>query len=289
VTVIVGDASIERVEEHQLAVPFALLSEDQEFVARRVAPLPPGFLDQDAMTFQFCCQSWLIRVDGLTVLVDPCTGNARKRGVPFFDDLDTPYLQRLADAQAPRQDIDIVFNTHMHYDHCGWNTMDVGGKWTPTFPNATYLFVEAEYRRWDTTAGGPAHPNDFNPSVFDECILPVVEAGQAHIVEAPHTISPSLRIEPAPGHTEGHCLLRLSSAGARAYFVGDVLHHPAQICRPELHMPGCDDLATAIATRTTLFERIHDESALLFPAHFSAPHFGRIGREDGENVFEPGL
>ena len=287
-TTFVGDARIERVEEIRLPVPFGVLTDDEEFVAKRIAPLPAGFLDSSDNAFEFCCQSWILKVDGLTVVVDPCSGNGRNRGVPFFDDLDTPYLERLHAAGASRQDVDIVFSTHLHYDHCGWNTMNVDGEWVPTFPNARYVFVDREFQRWDPTSEASLHPNDFNPSVFSECIQPIVEAGQAEVVSAPRALTASLAIESAPGHTEGHCLLKLFSRDSVAYFVGDALHHPAQVCRPELHLPGCDNLDTAIATRASLIPRIHRERALMFPAHFSDPHYGSIERDDGDYVFVPG-
>ena len=283
----VGDAHVGRVEEQVLPIPFALLTDDEEFIARRIAPLPSGFLDPATGTFQFSNHSWLIRVDGLTVLVDPCNGNHRTRAVPNFNDLDLPYLERLTAAGASVDSIDVVFCTHLHNDHCGWNTQEVDGRWVPTFANAEYLFVDAEYRRWDTS-GGDQHPNDFNESVFDECVRPVVDAGQAKILSAPHAVSESLSIEFAPGHTIGHSMLRLESNGARAYFTGDVFHHPAQLTRCDLHLPGCDDLALAIATRRALVERMHEEAAFLFPAHFSAPHYGSIDLDGGEFAFRPG-
>lgn len=79
--------------------------------------------------------------------MDPCNGNGRKRGSPYFDDRDLPYLERLAAIGAPADTIDVVFCIHLHNDHCGWNTMLVDGRWVPTFPNAVYLFVDTEYRR----------------------------------------------------------------------------------------------------------------------------------------------
>ena len=286
-TLTVGAARIDRVEEQQLPVPFAVLTEDAGFITRRIAPLPDGFLDPATMTFQFSNHSWVIRVDDLTVLVDPCNGNGRTRQVPYFDGLDLPYLELLAAAGTPADTIDVVFCTHMHNDHCGWNVKQADGRWVPTFPNATYVFVDTEYQRWDTSS--PArHPNDFNESVFDECIRPVVDAGQAKLVAAPHALSPSLTIEPAPGHTAGHAILALQSEGQQAYFTGDTLHHPAQVTRPELHLPGCDDLQTAVATRRALLRRILDESALLFPAHFAAPHYGHLQTDGDELVFLPG-
>jgi glyoxylase-like metal-dependent hydrolase (beta-lactamase superfamily II) len=290
-TLRIGAARIDRVEEMRFPVPLLALTDDEAFLARRIAPLPSGFLDPDTRTFQFTCQSWVIRVDGRTTLVDPCNGNGRTGRPPVFNDLDTSYLDRLAALGTPAEAVDVVFCTHLHNDHCGWNTQLVDGRWDPTFPNARYLFVDTEYARWDTDRPDH-HANDFNVSVFDECVRPVVEAGQAGIVPAPYEISSSLAIEPAPGHTEGHSMLHLASEGTHAYFVGDVLHHPVQVFRPELHLPGCDDLARAVATRRAVFRRAADEQALVFPAHFPDPHHGRIevgGPGAGEEfVFVPG-
>ena len=71
-------------------------------------------------------------------------------------------------------------------------------------------------------------------------------------------------------------MLQLASEGNRAYFVGDLLHHPAQIFQPDLHLPGCDDLALAISTRRRVLARLLGEGAFLFPAHFAEPHHGRV-------------
>ena len=285
-SVMIGAAEVARVEEQQFPVPLSLLTDDAEFIARRIAPLPAGFLDRSSATFQFFNQSWLIRADGLTVLVDPCNGNGRDRTVPYFHQRALPWLERLRAAGAEPESVDVVFCTHLHNDHCGWNTTWAGDRWNPTFPRARYLLAEAEYRRWDTTAGRP-HPNTYNESVFGECVLPVAEAGLMELVTPPYRISPSLSVESAPGHTEGHALLRLESMGERAYFTGDAFHHPAQVTRPELRLPGCDDPALAIASRRALTARMHAERACLFPAHFAAPHYGRVGREGGEYVFVP--
>ncbi|MCK9929086.1 MBL fold metallo-hydrolase [Frankia sp. Mgl5] len=287
-----GHALVDRVEEHFLPVSLHALTNDESLISRRVAPLPDGFFDPDSKNFRFSNHSWLLRVDGLTVLIDPCTGNGRTGRGPYFDGLNLPYLERLAAIGVTPDDVDIVFCTHLHHDHCGWNTRQDGREWVPTFLRAAYLFVDDEYRRWDT-ASTAMHPNEFNPNVFDECVRPVVEAGLAKIVPIPHTISPSLTIEPAPGHTVGHAMLRLVSGGVRAYFTGDAFHHPVQLTRPELHLPGCDDLATAIATRRALVRRALDETAFLFPAHFPEPHYGRLAVEVGaptgdEVYFEPG-
>jgi glyoxylase-like metal-dependent hydrolase (beta-lactamase superfamily II) len=282
-----GAAVAERIEEHRFPVSLAALDADEELIVRRVRPLPRGFLDPETRTFQFSNHSWVMGVDGLTVLVDPCTGNGRKGRGPHFDDLDTPYLDRLVEVGAPAEAIDVVFCTHLHHDHCGWNTVEAGGRWVPTFPNALYLFAEQEYRRWDS-ASPERHPNTFNPNVFDECVRPVVEAGQARIISIPHQVSASLTIQAAGGHTVGHCSLRLVSDGVSAYFTGDAFHHPIQMTRPEAHLRGCDDLETAITARKALIQRVLDEDAFVLPAHFPAPHYGRLALDGDEVAFLPG-
>ena len=273
--VTIGSAQVERIEEQHIPVPFSLLAP-----APGLAPEGPA----GDGTFQFSNHSWLVRADGLTVLVDPCNGNGRQRQVPFFNDLNLSWLDRLRTAGATPEEVDIVFCTHLHSDHCGWNTTRDGERWVPTFPRAQYLFAEEEYRRWD-----PAnqHANQYNESVFDECVRPIVAAGQARIITLPFQVSADLTIETAPGHTSGHALLRLESLGERAYFTGDAFHHPVQVERPELCLPGCDDPIQAVATRRALLSRLYRERAYLFPAHFAAPHYGHVQRQDTAFRFVP--
>ncbi len=283
--VAVGSAQVERIEEQHIPVAFSLLAPAPGLVADGPAdPAAAGHHPAGEATFQFSNHSWLIRADGLTVLVDPCNGNGRQRRVPFFNDLNLPWLDRLKAAGAAPEDVDVVFCTHLHSDHCGWNTVRAGERWVPTFPQARYLFAEAEYRRWDPA---DQHANQYNESVFDECVRPVVAAGQARIITPPFTVSDSLTIETAPGHTAGHSLLRLESRGERAYFTGDAFHHPVQVERPELCLPGCDDPVQAVATRQALLSRLDRERAYLFPAHFAAPHYGRVQRQDADFTFVP--
>jgi glyoxylase-like metal-dependent hydrolase (beta-lactamase superfamily II) len=270
--VAIGSARVERIEEQHIPVSFSLLTS--------AAGGPSG----GDGAFQFSNHSWLVLADGLTVLVDPCNGNGRRRQVPFFNDLDLPWLDRLRAAGVAPEDVDTVFCTHLHSDHCGWNTTRDGHRWVPTFPRAQYLFVDAEYRRWDPAK---PHANQYNESVFDECVGPVVAAGQARIITPPFVVSESLTVETAPGHTAGHALLRLKSQDERAYFTGDAFHHPVQVERPDLCLPGCDDPAQAVATRRALLSRVERERAFLFPAHFAAPHYGRIERQDAGFSFVP--
>jgi hypothetical protein len=131
--VTIGSTQVGRIEEQHIPVSFSLLAP-----APGLAPDGPGVragrnqgtgdpaaghLPPDDATFQFSNHSWLVRADGLTVLVDPCNGNGRHRQVPFFNDLNLPWLDRLQAAGTVPEDVDVVFCTHLHSDHCGWNTV----------------------------------------------------------------------------------------------------------------------------------------------------------------------
>ena len=120
--------------------------------------------------------------------------------------------------------------THLHFDHVGWNTHRVDGRWVPTFPNARYLFSRREYDHWrmlrDT--GGYHAINHLSDAVD-----PVVEAGLVDFIPADHAISEEIRLFPTPGHTPGHVSVHIASQGEEAVITGDMMHHPIQVALPE--------------------------------------------------------
>jgi glyoxylase-like metal-dependent hydrolase (beta-lactamase superfamily II) len=283
----VGQAVIHRVEETSAWLDIAELTENPAVVAANEGWLAPRFYDPEYRSFALVFQSWVVRLGGLTVVVDPCTGNGKARQVlTFFDSLNTPFLERFEGTGVRPAEVDLVFCTHLHCDHCGWNTRLRDGRWVPTFPRARYLFVRREYDRWDPRRPGHRAVG-FNVGVFDDSVRPVVEAGQADLIDAPHALAPGLRVEPAYGHTAGHAVLHLASAGSEAYFTGDVFHHPLQVVRPELVFGGSDDPAAALATRHRLLARLADRRALMIPGHFQAPHCGWVRRAGAGFRFEP--
>ena len=279
----VGGAEIRRVEEQRIQSPLVVLVQDQTLIDANESWLRPHFIAGDHWDFIF--QSWIVIVDGKVFVIDPCNGNGRPHMWSMFHMLDTPYLERFAATGIRPEDVDYVFCTHLHHDHCGWSTQLRDGRYVPTFPNARYVYVRRECERWDPRR--PDHRSvDYNVGVFERSVLPILEAGLAEVVDDRHRISESVRIEPAYGHTLGHSMLQLVSDGRSAYFTGDVFHHPLQIRYQQLHMPGCDDLAAAIETRRRVAALCAASEALVIPAHFPAPHAGYIRERGGELIFE---
>jgi glyoxylase-like metal-dependent hydrolase (beta-lactamase superfamily II) len=282
-TLSVGDVSIATVVESQ-RVPMAFAEFLPEAAAAREVLeaartwLEPRFADLAAGVGFLDFHSYLVRTPRHTILVDTCIGDDKERGGhKFFHRLKTPWLANLRAAGVAPDQVDFVMCTHMHADHIGWNTRLVDGRWVPTFPNARYVFGRTEYehrrRNWEKDAGA-------GYGAFADSVLPVVDSGQALIVEDGHDLDGHFTVLPAPGHTPGNVVLQLQSRGERGVFCGDVLHHPIQVAHPEWSAAFCEDRAQSARTRQHFVASHADTGTLVIPAHFPAPTAGRI-RADG--------
>ena len=170
-------------------------------------------------------QALVVESQGRRIVVDTCLGNDKTRNNPFFADLHTTFLDDLTAAGFAPETIDAVVCTHLHVDHIGWNTMLRDGEWVPTFPNARYYLSRRDVEYWSST---PSIDGD----LYGDSVRPVLDAGQADLVDAPYAITGEVSLEPTPGHSPGHVSVRIRSGGHEAVITGDVMHHPAQCARP---------------------------------------------------------
>jgi glyoxylase-like metal-dependent hydrolase (beta-lactamase superfamily II) len=283
VVLTIGDVDIQRVEELRIPNTIGYFTQDQALISANRYWLAPCFLDTEDR-FDLVFQSWVFVADGRVVLVDPCTGNGRPHPVGFFDHLDVPFLERLGQAGFRPEDIDKVVCTHLHHDHCGWNTHLRDGKWVPTFPNARYILQREEFDRWGQDRR-LYPPFAYNEGVFERSVQPVVEAGLADLISGSHRLTSGLVVEPAPGHTVGHQMLHLTSADRHAFFTGDCFHHPIQLVEPSIPFGDADDLQQTIATRLRIVELAVKFNAVMIPAHLPAPHAVRAWREGEQTHF----
>ncbi|TFY96969.1 MBL fold metallo-hydrolase [Ramlibacter rhizophilus] len=280
----VGAATITRVEEqvgpNDLPAGQFLPELDRSRFARHLPWLVPTHYDLESDRLITSNHSWLIRSGSLTLLLDTCAGNHKERPwLPRFHQLDLPFLERLEAAGARPEDIDIVLCTHLHADHVGWNTRLENGRWVPTFPNARYLFSRIENEAWDPDVGDRRRANPGRAGMYDDSVLPVIRSGQAQLLEGEHAIDGILRVEPTPGHTPGHVILKLLDESGGAVFCGDTIHHPVQVCEPDWSTRFCADPVQARASRRQVLEHCASHGSLLFPTHFAAPHVAAIERE----------
>ncbi|MGW2378287.1 MBL fold metallo-hydrolase [Kitasatospora sp. NPDC001683] len=235
-------------------------------------------------------QTWVVRTGGRTVVVDTGVGDDRERpATPMFHHRKGRFLDLLAEAGIRPEDVDTVVNTHLHADHVGWNTRRHDGRWVPTFPNAVYHLPAADLAFFDPAAHQDAAHTTADPAadparraewdqVFTDSIAPVLSAGQAAPWSGTRTIGPGLVLEQAPGHTPGSSVLRLSSGGRRAVFVGDLLHSPVQLAHPACNSCFCLDRAQAAASRLRILHQAADQGELVIPAHFAGPGAAHVER-----------
>ena len=279
----IGGVAVACVEELRIPNPIAYFTTDRALIERNRAWLAPHFLDADDR-FDLVFQSFVLEAEGKVVLIDPCTGNGKPHPVAQFDRLDVPWLARLEAAGYRPEDVDIVMCTHLHHDHCGWNTMLRDGRWVPTFPRARYLMARGEIERWDPRR--PGHrPVDYNRDVFERSVLPVIEAGLVQVHDGALRIGDGLEVLPGPGHTAGHCWLQVRADGGCAVFSGDTFHHPLQLADPEIQFGGGDDLVQAAASRRRLIEHAAACGGLIVAAHLPWPHGVSVKMDRGQPVF----
>ncbi|MGF6771810.1 glyoxylase-like metal-dependent hydrolase (beta-lactamase superfamily II) [Paraburkholderia sp. GAS199] len=252
----------------------------EEALAENLSWMAPGHYDPASGRLLLSMHSWLLDTGRHKILIDGCVGNGKDRpGRPDWCGLDTPFLDRLAAAGATPEDIDFVLCTHLHADHIGWNTRLIGDRWVPTFPNAKYVFSRRENDFWQAKLAADAKGPHL--IAYQDSVLPVIEAGQALIVDDYAEIADCLVLEPAPGHTPGHVAIWVKSGEARAVLTGDILHHPIQVKYPQWSCFGCIDQKQSADTRRRVLEATCEHRALLLPGHFMAPHAGYV--DEGEN------
>ncbi|OBH89038.1 MBL fold metallo-hydrolase [Mycobacterium sp. E2733] len=273
-----GQARVTRVAELQFDLATRLFAQTPPSGWRDNADLlVPDFFDPTTDQWHIAIQSWVVQVDGLTVVVDTGVGNDRQRPhMPPLDHLNTGFLAALRTAGVDRAAVDVVVNTHIHSDHVGWNTMLDNDSWVPTFPNARYMVPAADYRHFapDGPAARQTPRNEEEAAqqrgdqlVFADSVAPIDEAGQLVEWSGDYQISASLRLRPAPGHTPGSSVLWLD-AGEPAVFVGDLTHSPVQLRRPADACAFDIDAPAAALTRCRIFTEAAQGKAAVIPAHY---------------------
>ncbi|SLN68560.1 hypothetical protein ROG8370_03217 [Roseovarius gaetbuli] len=122
-----------------------------------------------------------------------------------------------------------------------------------------------------------AHPTDS----FTESVLPVIEAGQAEMVQPGHMLGDHVTLFPTPGHTPGHVSVRLKSGEAEAVITGDALHSAVQCWHPEWHFKYDADPERAETSRRSLLTMAAETGCTVLGSHFRLPSIGHM-RADAE-------
>ena len=235
--------------------------------------LPDHVTPEGRMFINF--QAFVVKAGNRRIMIDTCIGADRERQFPIFTKMRTTFMQDLASLGIEPTDIDTVLCTHLHFDHVGWNTHLVNGRWIPTFPNARYLFSRKEYDHWLMLreTGGYHGINHLSDAVD-----PVIEAGLVDFIPHDHALSEEIRLFATPGHTPGHVSVHISSQGEQAVITGDMMHHPIQVAMPGHPATFDMDKPAGAATRVDFVNRFQDQPVLVIGSHFADPGAGYIVR-----------
>lgn len=282
----VGNALVSRVEEWSggfSSADFLFAGYEETEWKRREPEFVPEFYLPDEDRIFGVLQSWIIDTGDQRILVDTGAGNDKERpGIPIFGNLETDFLERFRATGYEPGDIDLVICSHLHIDHVGWNTVRTEAGWAPTFANAQYVMPLSDRDYWDPNGTGPRPTEQgafVNSGVFEDSVEPIIALGRVTWAEDGHEVAPGLTLHARPGHTPGQMALELESAGHSAFFVGDIVHHPMQVHRPDWNSRFCEDPLQARDSRRSTLDTVVDREALLVPAHFGGEHVVRVVRE----------
>jgi len=168
--------------------------------------------------------SLLLRAGGKTILAETGNGtkwDAKQRGIYGVQEGD-PLMDSLGKFGVKPEHIDLVINTHLHFDHAGGNTRIQGDRVAPTFPNARYLVQRVELEH----ALNPTERD--RASYFPENYQPITEAGKWDLLEGDVEVLPGISVERVPGHNANIQAVKITGGGKTVAFVADLVptrHH----------------------------------------------------------------
>jgi len=161
--------------------------------------------------------SLLIRTGDKNVLIETGIGNKLNEKQTKIHGNNPQLLDNLHKAGLAPEDIDIVINSHLHFDHCGWNTIRHGNEILPTFPKAKYYAQAGEYEH------GQLQLDRDRVSYLDENYGPLIRSGQMTLFHGDSEILPGIRTRIYPGHTANMQAVLIESHGQTACYTGDLV------------------------------------------------------------------
>jgi len=167
--------------------------------------------------------SIVVRADEKTILIETGIGNKLSEKMQKIYGQPAKLPENLAVAGVSAEEIDIVINSHLHFDHCGWNTVQQGGKIVPAFPKATYYAPEGEWLHGHMPLERDAI------SYISENYDPLVESGKMKLLRGDQEIVPGVSVKVFPGHTETMQAIILESRGKTACYISDLIPTTAHL------------------------------------------------------------
>ena len=226
-----------------------------------------------AQPVQGSINAFLINTGTKLILVDAGAG-------VLYGDCCNKLLSNLRAAGYQPEQVDEVLLTHLHKDHAG----GIMAQGKAVFPNAVLRLSQLEADYW-LSAANQARAPDFLSTFFDAAraaVAPYQAAKHYQPFEQFGQLDAGIEALPAPGHTPGHAMYRVQSAGQTLLIWGDIVHVTAiQLEHPQATVKYDSSEADAAATRARLLQSLANDHTLVGAAHIAFPGLGRI-RQNGK-------
>jgi glyoxylase-like metal-dependent hydrolase (beta-lactamase superfamily II) len=221
----------------------------------------------------------LIRIGRKNVLID--TGMGDKEDAQFQKMFAVERIPTLRDSLKVQglgpEDIHMVVNTHLHFDHAGGNTVREEGSVVPTFPRAKYVVQRGEYE-------DAARANERTRASYRrENFTPVAHVDQWEFVDGETEVLPGVTVVVTEGHTRCHQSIKIESEGQVAFYLGDLIPTVSHLPLPYIMGYDLYPLQT-LETKRWVLDRALNENWLLVFEHDPRVLMGRV-RKDVEGKF----
>jgi glyoxylase-like metal-dependent hydrolase (beta-lactamase superfamily II) len=161
----------------------------------------------------------LVRTGKQTVLIETGIGNKISERIKGFYLPEQKLMESLREAGTRPEEIDLVVNSHLHFDHCGWNTVYKDGIAVATFPNARYFAPKGEWEH------GKLQTERDRISYISDNYDPLIRTGQMTLLggNQEQEIVPGIFVEVWSGHTRNMWAVFVRSAGKTACYISDLI------------------------------------------------------------------
>jgi glyoxylase-like metal-dependent hydrolase (beta-lactamase superfamily II) len=163
------------------------------------------------------CNSVLVRTGEKNILIETGIGNKLEEKRRKIFESEEKLLENLHAAGVAPEEIDIVINSHLHFDHCGWNTVYKNGQAVATFPKAKYYASEGEWKH------GSLQLERDRVSYLSPNYDPLIQSGQMQLINGNAEIAPGISVEVWPGHTRNMWAVFVRSGGKTACYISDLI------------------------------------------------------------------
>lgn len=214
----------------------------------------------------------VVRIGGKTLLIETGFGNKLTPKLREIYGAKQLLPESLAAARVRPEEVDLVINSHLHWDHCSWNTtLHPDGTVTPTFPNAQYVAHRGEVEH------GRLQLERDRISYVAENYEPLIASGQMRLVDAEDftggaglpvgrcPVMDGVSLEVFPGHTKQVMAVHIETGGEHACFISDLVPTSAHLDVTWAMGFDLDPLQTIVQRKRFYSRAIPEEWLVIFP------------------------